>query len=248
MLFVTVWILKNIHVDSKESRRNRKQQELLSVILNCPEMQKELAKDLEGLNPQDLFKPKENQLMNALCELVPILILFITFVVYGAIIWTTDIDRAIAKRVTVDEQKLHQGIFIGLAFAVFFIYIVMALWFRLFQLNSYQVNCTLLILAIASYGVVVLIGIIYGNIVLDDVESGTKTTSITAFCIAPLYIFTIWIFYGIWMHNNYNFYQSSKLVAAVKQREEAKDHERSDSNGDLIDGRPRPNVEEADAK
>ena len=234
MLFVTVWILKNIHVDSKESRRNKKQQELLGIILNCPELHQDLSKELEGMNPDELVKQKHNQLWNAVCELVPIVILFLAFVVYGAIIWTTNFDRALARRITIDRQSLHQGIFIGLAIAIFFSYILMFLWFRLFQLNSYQSNWFLLSMAIGSYALIVLIGIVYGNIVLNNIDNGTKVSAITVFWVAPLCIFTIWIFYGIWMHNYYNLYQNRTLTKIRKSIEEHKDQERNDSNSDLV--------------
>ncbi|CAI2386075.1 unnamed protein product [Moneuplotes crassus] len=234
MMFATVWIFKNIHVDSKESRRNKKQQELLTIIQACPELQQELSKDLEGMNPDELVNQKKNQLMNALCELVPITILLITFIVYGSIIWTTDINRAVAKRIIVDNQRLHQGLFVGLAIAIFFAYSLIAIWLRLFQLNSYKTNCYLLFQAIISYIAIIFIGILYGNIVLDDVDSGTRTTAITAFCIAPLYIFTICIFYGIWMHNFYNFYASAKIAKIAQNMEERKDMERNDSNDEMV--------------
>jgi hypothetical protein len=229
MLFVTVWILKNIHVDSKKSRRNRKQKELLGVILNCPEMYKDLSSELAGLDWEELAPDKHSRWWQGIIDLFPILLLLVAFIGYGIVIWTTDFSRAVASRIILDDQSLHQGIFLGLSLAIFFSYILMATWFRLFQLNSYQSNIWLTILAVVSYAVIIVIGIVYSSIVLADVDSGTRTVAITAFCVIPLYIFTIWIFYGIWMPNLYNLYGSSKLTQIAinkeKERNEAANEE-----------------------
>lgn len=175
-------------------------------------MKHDMAKEMEGVNPDDLVHKKENRYISMLIETIPIILMLAAFIVYGIIIWSNDYERAYAKRITIDKDDFNQGIFVGLAYALFFSYCLMAVWFRLFQLYNYQAKPMLLLLAIVSYAAIVVIGVIYGSVVMNDVDGDSKTAIITAFCVFPLYILTIWIFYGIWRHNHYNIYSGAKLT------------------------------------
>ena len=226
-MFVTAWILKNIHVTEKKGLRNRKQKDLIDQISKCDKLKHDLSKEVEGINAEDLVSQTKNSYLWMAVETIPIFLMFAAFVAYGIIIWAEDFDRAYAKDIKVDGQFLNQGIFVGLSYALFICYVLMAIWFRLFQLYEYEVKPLLLLLAIVAYAAIVIIGIIYGNIILNDVGEGPRVSIITAFCMLPFYILTIWIFYGIWRHNHYNFYHGAKVTRVKSER-------REDSNGELI--------------
>jgi hypothetical protein len=161
--------------------RNRKQNELLEIIGKCDKMKHDLAKEMEGVNPNDLVDKKQNRYLNMLIETIPIILMLVAFIIYGIIIWANDYERAVAKRITIDKDDFNQGIFVGLAFALFFSYCLMAVWFRFFQLYDYNAKPILLLLAIVSYVAIVIIGIIYGSVVMNDVDGDSKTAIITAF-------------------------------------------------------------------
>ena len=67
-------------------------------------------------------------------EIIMILILFVTFFVYGIVIWSSDIDRARAKNLELDNENLNKGIVIGFSVAIFLSFITMAIWFRVFKI------------------------------------------------------------------------------------------------------------------
>ena len=181
MLFVSVYILKNIDVESKQKSKNRKKKELIDVINNLPLMKDRLSNELEGFNSEDMLLTKPNRFLDLAIEIIPILLLIAAFIIYGIIIWAVDFNRAYAVRITVDKEDFHQGIFVGLGYAISASFILMAVWFRLFQLNNYLIKPELLVFAAFSYCVIAIIGILYGALVLDDFGSGAKTSFITAF-------------------------------------------------------------------
>ena len=179
ILFMTMWILKNIHVDNKKNKRARNKKELLEVIRKCDKLKSDLSKETEGLVPEELTPPKYNRYARMVIEIIPMLILFVTFFVYGIIIWSSDIDRARAKDLKVDNENLNQGIVIGFSIALFFSYIPMAIWFRVFQIYQFTVSCKMLFSAIASYAIIVCIFIVYGATVLSDIDSESSVAIIT---------------------------------------------------------------------
>ena len=179
ILFMTMWILKNIHVDNKKNKRVRKKKELLEVIRKCDKLKIDLGKETEGLVPEELTPPKYNRYTRMGIEIIPILILVVTFFVYGIIIWSSDIDRAKAKDLEIDNERLNQGIVVGFSIAVFLSYIPMAIWFRVFQIYQFTVTCARLFWAIVAYALILCIFIVYGAIVLSDIDSESSVTIIT---------------------------------------------------------------------
>lgn len=111
-------------------------------------------------------------------ELIPLAILLIAFFIYGIIIWAVDINRAEAKDFHLDGDSLDQGIVVGFSIAIFFSYVPMAIWFRIFQIYEYNVTCKLLISAILAFVTIIGIFVIYGAIIFQDVKSKDSITII----------------------------------------------------------------------
>lgn len=151
LLLVTFWVWKYWKVSSWTTILQNKYENYIEKVNKCDDLERDL-KMIDKLEvPQ--YYPKANEIdkTRLLFGLIPIIVHFVFFVVYGVILWTVDqnFKKAIPKRIKIDEEH-PQGVYFPLAWVIVISYTFLCVWFRLFQKNEFKMKWQLFLLAVLA--------------------------------------------------------------------------------------------------
>ena len=93
-----------------------------------------------------------------------------------------------------------------LAIAVTIVLAFYILWFRAFKNSGYVFTCSSLLLYVLFQGVSFAVGVFFYEVV-----GGTNKLILTSFVLLPMIVVTFSAFFGIWVSNDFNGYESDYL-------------------------------------
>ena len=117
--------------------------------------------------------------------------MFISFLIYGNIIWEQDIPGAVAQDIYIGGEKVNQEIFLSFSTTIFINFSVMIGWLRHFQLNDFKIRWWTLLLSIITFIIMFIVGVTRELTDMDDISLKVRIISLVLFIVIPLYIFSI---------------------------------------------------------
>ena len=206
MLFSTVFVMKHVYTKNITSLEEKTEKDLLENIYKWVNLRLDLYDKITGIDPNDLTVTQNNKWKHIIIDLIPICLMFISFLIYGNIIWEQDIPGAVAQDIYIGGEKVNQEIFLSFSTTIFINFSVMIGWLRHFQLNDFKIRWWTLLLSIITFIIMFIVGVTRELTDMDDISLKVRIISLVLFIVIPLYIFSIWIFYGIWRSNKFNLF------------------------------------------
>lgn len=110
------------------------------------------------------------------------------------------------NKIDINGVEINQEIFLSFSTTIFINFSIMIGWLRHFQLNDFKIRWWTLLLSLISFIIMFIVGVIREFTDMDDISLKVRIVSFVLLIMIPLYIFSIWIFYGIWRSNKFNLF------------------------------------------
>ena len=195
-------------------------------------LKQDLLNEIEGIDPDDIIWTPKNRWKHMFLDFIPIVVIFISFLIYGNIMWEYDIKGAQAYDIYIDGEILSQEIFLGLSTTIFINYTIMIAWLRYFQLNDFKIRWWTLLISVITFILMFIVGVIIEITDIDQISFKIRSITLLMYILIPIYLFSIWIFYGIWRHNNFNIFTQEHQNDPEEAFDELSNDSRTGLNND----------------
>lgn len=148
ILLITILVLKLWKLKTMRTKEEEKYDNMVEKVQVIEPLRNDLIK-VDNIQPPELDKRSGKQdKKNIYFGLIPIGLLIAFFVIWGIILWSVNQSFRYAKPAKIEYKgSYEQGVFFPLGWAIVISYTLLCIWFRHFQVNNFQMNWWLWIIA-----------------------------------------------------------------------------------------------------